>query len=145
MWWSLALASADAAWLLIRTWNGIDGAAEPGQGHSTKVNNWTGPDYGANHFYSYDKLPIPVSALKSGDNTITVDSTWEDIWDPSHADGYVTTGDDYLFLGDTFDNEVHDASTATVYDSNDSDNGDSCYEGANHLEGGLGEAYGTCE
>ena len=68
------LESAETAWLLIRTWNGIDGSAEAGEGHSTKVNAWVAPNYGANHVYSYDALEVPVSALRSGDNTITVDS-----------------------------------------------------------------------
>ncbi|HIH32316.1 TPA: hypothetical protein HA235_06440 [Candidatus Woesearchaeota archaeon] len=68
------LGSATAARLYVSTWNGIDGEAEPGQTHYTKVNSWTAPTYGMNHFYSIDELSMPTSAVKTGTNTVTFNS-----------------------------------------------------------------------
>lgn len=68
------LSTASAAWLLIRTWNGIDGQREPGETHFTKINNWEAPEYGEDHFFSYDAVPIDVSALRNGSNSITLGS-----------------------------------------------------------------------
>ena len=71
-----SLSGATSATLLVRTWNGIDGAAEQGQTHYTRVNGgWDAPDYGRNHYYSYDELPVPISALVAGTNTIAFNST----------------------------------------------------------------------
>jgi len=67
--------SAVWAKLVVRTWNGIDGAAEAGQDHSTKVNGWRVPvTYGANHYYSLDVVDVPPSVLVNGTNTVTFDS-----------------------------------------------------------------------
>ena len=68
------LANAQYAKLLVKTWNGVDGAAEAGQNHYTKVNNWIAPNYGQNHYYSFDILTVPTSALINGDNTISFSS-----------------------------------------------------------------------
>lgn len=75
------LSTATGAWLMINTWNGIDGQAESGQGHWTKLNRntaveWTAPNYGRDHFFSHDVVPIftsgPVRGLQSGTNTFSV-------------------------------------------------------------------------
>ncbi|RLA53991.1 MAG: hypothetical protein DRQ65_05675, partial [Gammaproteobacteria bacterium] len=53
------LANAESAWLHAATWNGISGQAEPGEDHWTRVNGWTTPRFGENHFYSFDLVDIP--------------------------------------------------------------------------------------
>ncbi len=69
------IGTAIYAKLLIKTWNGIDGQAEEGEEHYTRVNSYQVPfDYGGNHFYSADVIDIPVNELVSGTNTIRVDS-----------------------------------------------------------------------
>lgn len=69
----LNLTAAVGARLLIRTWNGIDGQAEPGEGHHIKLNgNWTAPAFGENHYYSYDQVDFPVGVLQNGYNTVEV-------------------------------------------------------------------------
>lgn len=70
-----------------------------------------------------------------------------DFYDPSDESGNLTWGSEYLFLGDTSGNIVDDdgSPTAAVYDSNDPDNTDHCYEGANLLAGALGDAYDDCD
>lgn len=65
------LADATAAYLLVRTWNGIDGRAEPGEDHWTRVNGTAIGDYGEDHLYSYDVLPISPSLLTNGSNVIS--------------------------------------------------------------------------
>lgn len=65
------LASATEARLIVRTWNGIDGGAEPEQIHYTEVNSWSTPTYGESHYYSYDELSVPTSELLSDTNTVT--------------------------------------------------------------------------
>ena len=64
------VAKATAAAYHMRTWNGIDGDADPSQ-HYRNFNDWTDGDFGANHFYSYDLRTIPVSQLRPGTNTFT--------------------------------------------------------------------------
>jgi hypothetical protein len=68
------LAIATGALFHLRTWNGINQAAvEPGlDQHYARVNSWTAPEasYGVGHFFSYDKVSMPVSALLNGTNTI---------------------------------------------------------------------------
>ena len=65
------LSSATSAIMHVPTWDGNDGSDE----FYSKVNSWTAPKYGANHFFSYDELPVPLSALKTGENTITFHSS----------------------------------------------------------------------
>ncbi len=59
------LASATAARLYLATWNGIDGQ---GSGHWKKVNSWTAPIVGEDHYYAYNEIVVPPSALVSGNN-----------------------------------------------------------------------------
>ncbi|MFH1674069.1 MAG: immunoglobulin domain-containing protein, partial [Pseudomonadota bacterium] len=65
------LSTATAAVMHVATWNGNDGSDD----FYNKINSWTAPKYGSNHFYSYDQITVPVSALKAGDNTITFSSS----------------------------------------------------------------------
>ena len=65
------VADATAATVLISSYNGIDGDASVGSTHYTRVNSWTSPTYGADHFYSLDYLTVPPAQLKSGSNTYT--------------------------------------------------------------------------
>lgn len=67
------IGQATSAKLLVHTWNGIDGEAG-GATHYTKVNSWTAPLYGQNHYYSFDALTMPASSLKTGTNTVTFNS-----------------------------------------------------------------------
>jgi hypothetical protein len=64
------LANATAAIYYIRTWNGIDGDADPA-GHYRRLNSWTDGEFGANHFYSADVRTVPVNQLVQGTNTFT--------------------------------------------------------------------------
>jgi hypothetical protein len=52
----------------VRTWNGIDGAQEPGDYNYRKFNGYTDYAYGANHAFSFDIRNYPVSELQSGSN-----------------------------------------------------------------------------
>ena len=65
------LTIAESARLQAATWNGISGQAEPGEDHWTKVNGWITPDFGVNHFYSFDQVDIPLNVLQNGTNTVT--------------------------------------------------------------------------
>ncbi|MCD4798729.1 MAG: immunoglobulin domain-containing protein, partial [Methanosarcinales archaeon] len=66
------LSSPDTTALMkVASWNGNDGSED----FYSKVNNWTVPKYGSNHFYSYDQITVPVSALKTGSNTFTIGSS----------------------------------------------------------------------
>ena len=65
------LTDATAAMMNITTWNGNDGTDD----FYSKVNNWTAPKYGSNSFHSYDQVPVPLSALISGENLITFSSS----------------------------------------------------------------------
>jgi flagellar hook assembly protein FlgD len=64
------LSNAKEARAYIRTWNGN----ENGESFYTRVNGYTIPKYGIDHFYSLDMLNIPISSLRTGDNTITFHS-----------------------------------------------------------------------
>ncbi len=62
------VASATEARGFVRTWNGIDGAQEPGDYNYRRFNNWTDGAYGGNHSYSFDIRTLPLSELRSGSN-----------------------------------------------------------------------------
>jgi len=64
------LTDVQAARLLTRTWNGIAGQSEPGEDHWTRVNGWTTPTYGVDHFYAFDQVELPVGILANGTNQI---------------------------------------------------------------------------
>lgn len=66
------LADAQYAKMLVATWNGIDGHSTAP--HFTKVNGWTTPTYGQDHFYSFDVIDVPPTELLSHTNTITFHS-----------------------------------------------------------------------
>ncbi|MEM7164110.1 MAG: LamG-like jellyroll fold domain-containing protein [Planctomycetota bacterium] len=68
------LLEATEAWMLIRTWNGIDGEREPGQDNFRRINDWDVPEFGRDHVFSYDVVPIDVTALRNGTNMITLGS-----------------------------------------------------------------------
>jgi hypothetical protein len=67
-----SISGATGAWLLARTWNGIDGEQESGEYDYRQVNSWTTPEFGGNHTYKYDQVGIssPTSNLNSGANTV---------------------------------------------------------------------------
>jgi hypothetical protein len=53
--------------MFLRTWNGIDADGNPGSYFG--VNSWTNPSLvGANHYYSFDIVNPPVSAVHTGSN-----------------------------------------------------------------------------
>ena len=62
------LGDATSAVIFARTWNGIDGSGDPD--HYTRVNGWYAPSYGENHYYSLDRLTVPVGDLQEGQNLI---------------------------------------------------------------------------
>ncbi len=62
-----SLDSASEAVMQVATWNGDDKSNE----FFSKVNSLEMPKFGADHFYSYDEIDVPLSALQSGSNTIT--------------------------------------------------------------------------
>ncbi|MEN8005744.1 MAG: LamG-like jellyroll fold domain-containing protein [Candidatus Krumholzibacteriota bacterium] len=66
------LVNAESARLLVATWNGLNGEAEPGEVHWTRVNGWTTPVFGEDHSYSFDQIEIPTNILQNGTNTVTV-------------------------------------------------------------------------
>ncbi|MEM6471213.1 MAG: hypothetical protein AAF802_16755, partial [Planctomycetota bacterium] len=66
------LQSAASAVLHLRTWHGWDGHHDP-----IKINDHAMPINGKNHFYDYDLREFPVSALRIGDNTFTIQSQTE--------------------------------------------------------------------
>ena len=79
------LSKAVSAKLIMHTFNGIDGDHAAGETHYTKVNSWAAPLYGVDHFYSYDVLTMPPSALKSGTNAVACNSNststgWYCLW-----------------------------------------------------------------
>ena len=63
------LTKATEAVLALRTWHGWDGHHEPLDlnGHRFAIR-------GKNHHYDYDMLPVPLEALKKGDNVLTIRS-----------------------------------------------------------------------
>jgi hypothetical protein len=69
------VSSAAQAAYHVRTWNGADEAREPGEGHYRRVNSnyvysWDHTTFGQSHYYQYDVVPISVSDLNTGTNTI---------------------------------------------------------------------------
>ena len=67
------LSKATSSRILITTWNGIDGDAAAGKSRYYRVNSWTVPTaFGRDHFWSYDNLSMPTSAIQHGTNTFTV-------------------------------------------------------------------------
>ena len=66
-----SLSNATAAIMHVATWNGN----ENGASFYNMVNDWTAPAYGKDHFYSYDEIAVPISALNTGENTITFQSS----------------------------------------------------------------------
>lgn len=67
-----SLADASGAILHLRTWHGWDGHHEP-----LRINDHELPVDGKNHFYDYDQLSIPPSALRTGENEFAIHSTTE--------------------------------------------------------------------
>lgn len=65
------LGAALSATMHVATWNGIDGQAEPGQNHWTRVNGWTTPNFGQDHYYSYDLVSLPLDVPLNGTNTVS--------------------------------------------------------------------------
>jgi hypothetical protein len=64
------LSSAMDARFLIRSWNGINGAAEPpNDAYAIQVNDWHAPAFGANHAYQFDVLSFSPTELHTGTNT----------------------------------------------------------------------------
>ena len=63
------LDRATDAWLHLRTWHGWDGHHEP-----IRINDHEMPVGGKNHFYDYDRLRIPPSCLKAGENVFAMHS-----------------------------------------------------------------------
>jgi len=71
------LAQATSAKLLVHTWNGIDG--QNTGTHYAKVNGWTAPTFGQDHYYSFNAVTVttPITALIKGTNTVTFNSQSE--------------------------------------------------------------------
>jgi hypothetical protein len=65
------IATATAAAVHVRTWNGLDAAREPGETHYRRYNGFEDTDFGGDHYYSYDVRPMPVSSLIQGTNTFS--------------------------------------------------------------------------
>ena len=65
------LSGATAAVMYAPTWNGNERNAS----FYNRVNSWTAPKYGLDHFYSFDRISVPLSALMPGENTITYSSS----------------------------------------------------------------------
>jgi hypothetical protein len=66
------LSKATSATMLISSWNGNDGNASPGSTFYTRLNSWTTPVYGENHFYALDYIAVPLSQLRTGTNSFTI-------------------------------------------------------------------------
>ncbi len=64
------LANATAATLVMSTWNGND--ISENANTSIKVNSHTFADFGADHFWSFDAIAFPKTALRNGSNDIVV-------------------------------------------------------------------------
>ncbi|MFN0158703.1 MAG: immunoglobulin domain-containing protein [Bacteroidota bacterium] len=64
------LANATAATLMMATWNGND--ISENASTSIKVNSHTFADFGGDHFWSFDAIAFPKTALRSGSNDITI-------------------------------------------------------------------------
>jgi hypothetical protein len=59
------LTFATAAKLFLPTWNGVDGQ---GSGHWKRVNTWNAPIVGEDHYYAYNEITVPTTALVFGNN-----------------------------------------------------------------------------
>jgi hypothetical protein len=71
-----SLSGANQAKLLVRTWNGREGGAGSGSdSNPLKVNSWNGKIGGRDHQYAFTSPSVPLSALKTGENTISFHST----------------------------------------------------------------------
>ncbi|MEM7165772.1 MAG: LamG-like jellyroll fold domain-containing protein [Planctomycetota bacterium] len=70
-----SLTGIVSAKLLARTWNGIDGFTEIGETNYRLINGVTIPEFGENHYYQFDVVDVPTSALIEGTNTFTMNST----------------------------------------------------------------------
>ncbi len=66
------ISRATEAALHLRTWHGWDGHHEP-----LRINDHEMPVDGKNHFYDYDLLAFPPSALRNGQNTFAIHSKTE--------------------------------------------------------------------
>ncbi len=64
------MTDAVAARMVVATWNGINGEAEPGEIFWTRVNGWTTPEFGEDHYYSRDVIDLPLSTVRAGTNTV---------------------------------------------------------------------------
>jgi hypothetical protein len=67
-----SVATITEAAIHFRTWHGWDGHHDPIQ-----VNDHSMPVDGKNHFYDYDLLEVPPSALRAGENVFRVHSDTE--------------------------------------------------------------------
>lgn len=63
-----SLQNATAAKLYIATWNGVDGQ---GSGHWKRINGWTAPVVGEDHYYAMNEISVPPSVLQHGNNTFS--------------------------------------------------------------------------
>lgn len=61
------LSQASEAAMHVATWNGNENNSV----FHNKVNNWTAPKFGRDHFYSFDRVTVPVDILKEGENLIS--------------------------------------------------------------------------
>ncbi len=66
---SIDLTGASDAKLHLRTWHGFADVHSP-----SKLNEHSLVLEGKNHHYDADLMPVPVSSLRSGDNTFTIQS-----------------------------------------------------------------------
>lgn len=68
-----SLRWALSASFVMRTWNGNNSGADPGETYYYRVNSYTVPtgQIGQSNFYALDIVPLPLSALVSGTNTFT--------------------------------------------------------------------------
>ncbi len=67
-----SLDNATDAVLHLRTWHGWDGHHQP-----LRFNEYEFPVDGKNHHFDYDRLPIPISAIRPGQNIFAIHSDTE--------------------------------------------------------------------
>ncbi len=66
------LSKATDAIFILRSWNGANGgASSPADHFSLRVNAWTAPSFGNDHYYSFDVFSLSPSELLSGTNQVT--------------------------------------------------------------------------
>ncbi|HTY01694.1 MAG TPA: immunoglobulin domain-containing protein [Bacteroidota bacterium] len=66
------LSKATDAIFIVRSWNGANGGAtSPADHFSLRVNAWTAPTFGNDHYYSFDVFSLSPSELLSGTNQVT--------------------------------------------------------------------------